>query len=266
MWLLPVPAGPTSTTFSAASIQSRLARWSKVARGTEDSASTKSSSRRVTGKPAALRRATSLEASRAAISASTSVRSSSSGAQRWTLAVWSTSGAMRRTAASFRRLRPASRSGSRTAAVRGLTHALEGIGREGPHRHRRQAGQVGTGGPWTADPRSGREDGAHVGGPEAPEGEGPLERRDEGLTAMGPLELDDDPELGGQLRRARRGRRAQEGLGHRAEVRGRPARRGSVVAGPGPASWPGRHSGRRRGSARRVPRGDGGRSRCRGGG
>ena len=49
-------------------------------------------------------------------------------------------------------------------------------------------------------------------------GEGPLERRDEGLAAMGPLELDDARQLGGQLRHARRGSGPQEGLGHRTEV------------------------------------------------
>ena len=118
---LPVPAGPTSTTFSAPSIQSSEARCSKVVRGIDDSARSKPSSRLVTGKPAALRLAASLEASRAAISASTNVRSRSSGAQRWTLAVLSTSGAIRRTAASFRRRKPASRSGSRVATWRGLT-------------------------------------------------------------------------------------------------------------------------------------------------
>ena len=59
---------------------------------------------------------------------------------------------------------------------------------------------------------------ADVGGPEAAMGEGPLEGGDEGLAPMGPLELDDEAELGGQLRRARRGSGAQEGLGHRTEV------------------------------------------------
>ena len=65
-----------------------------MAAGIDETATSNSSRRLVTGKLAALCRARALEASRLVISASIRVRRKSSGLQRWVLAVTSSSGAM----------------------------------------------------------------------------------------------------------------------------------------------------------------------------
>ena len=192
---MPVPAGPTSTTFSAASIHSR--RGEVVERGPRaprTPRATKSSSvvvdREARG-PATGGLVGGVTGGDLGLDERAQQLLGWPSAGPWPSA--STSGASRRTAASLRRFRPASRSGSRAAA--------SGRSRWPPRGHRRRGiapappaarSSVRAGCPRPADPGSGGEDGTHVGGPEAAVGERALEGRDEGLATMGPLELGDD--------------------------------------------------------------------------
>ncbi len=72
-WLLPTPAGPARQRLSLRSSHSSEARNSNVGRGSEEAVRSNPSRVLGAGKPAAFRRARSLEASREAISSRTRV-------------------------------------------------------------------------------------------------------------------------------------------------------------------------------------------------
>ncbi len=122
------------------------------------------------------------------------------------------------------------------------------IGREGSDRHRRQPGQRRPSRPWPADTPGPAARMARISA--ARKRRWARARSSAAVRASRPWARSSSTmiaELGRAAswcpRRPRpAGRPRPPGRG-----RGRPARRGSVVAGPGMASWPDRHSGRRRG-------------------